>query len=121
MNRYELNFRRRRRRRNMPNHIPRIIIDRANPLEVYNDIEFKRCHRFSKETFLILANDIINNNVNNQGCPLSSVQQLAIAFRFYATGSFQVSTYSRNGIRQWFLFIVLYSYCILILDFVLCF
>ena len=66
MNRYELNFRRRRRRRrNMPNHIPRIIIDRANPLEVYNDIEFKRPYRFSKETFLILANDIINNNVNN--------------------------------------------------------
>ncbi|XP_065676745.1 putative nuclease HARBI1 [Hydra vulgaris] len=91
----------------MPKHIPRIIINRANPLEVYNGIEFKRCYRFSKETFLILANDIINSNINNRGCPLSSVQQLAIAFRFYATGSFQVSRNSRNGIRQSYLFIVL--------------
>ncbi|XP_065658424.1 putative nuclease HARBI1 [Hydra vulgaris] len=73
----------------MSNHISRIIIDRANPLEVYNGIELKMRYRFSKETFLILANDIINSNINNRECPFSSVQQLAIAFRFYATGSFQ--------------------------------
>lgn len=74
----------------------RYIRDMANPLEMYTDEEFKKRYRFSKLTFnnqlMPLLNDAFRKPTN-QGLPFPPTICLAIALRFYATGSFQVNLF----------------------------
>lgn len=77
-----------------PPRIPkRYIRNTANPFEFYSNHQFKYRYRFSKEVLrdviLPLVQDALNKP-NQRGLPLSPLQQLLIAIRFYATASFQV-------------------------------
>lgn len=71
----------------------RYIRDWINPFEFYDNREFKRRFRFSKQSILYgilpqIENELIRKN--NRGLPISPLCQLLICLRFYATGSFQV-------------------------------
>lgn len=71
----------------------RYIRDLQNPFEFYNNVEFKRRFRFSKNSILegILPRiEEALQKPNNRGLPIPPVFQLLICLRFYATASFQV-------------------------------
>jgi len=75
----------------------RYIRDNQNPFEVYNEREFKRRFRFSKNSVLFGILPLIEEGlakINNRGLPISPVLQLLICLRFYSTASFQVSNRS---------------------------
>jgi len=71
----------------------RYIRDGENPFVFYDDVQFKRRHRFSKDAvtnvILPLINVALSKN-NNRGLPIAPVIQLLVCLRFYATSSFQV-------------------------------
>lgn len=72
----------------------RYIRDGENPFEFYNNQEFKRRFRFSKEAILhgllpTVEEDLAK--INNRGLPVPPVMQLLICLRFYASASFQIS------------------------------
>ena len=72
--------------------IPRLVGNRPNPLENFNDFEFRDRFRLSKDSFITLCH-VIEDNVRRNSTrirALSPETQLAIALRFYATSSFQV-------------------------------
>lgn len=71
----------------------RYIHNGENPFEFYNDIEFKRRFRFSKESILYGILPKIEENltkINNRGLPISPAMQLLICLRFYASANSQV-------------------------------
>lgn len=74
----------------------RYIRDGANPFEFYNNLEFKKRFRFSKESVLygilpMIEEDLIK--INNRDLPISPAMQLLTCLRFYASASFQVRSY----------------------------
>lgn len=72
----------------------RYLRDAHNPFEYYNEVEFKRRYRFSKDVVqhgLLPKVEVGLAKVNNRGLPIPPVMQLLIGLRFYATASFQVS------------------------------
>ena len=74
-------------------HVRRVrhLRDRFNPLEEYDDEAFRLRFRLRKDSVSdlvkILAKDL--EHQTRRGLPLTPVQQVQIALRFYATGSFQ--------------------------------
>ncbi|XP_069704252.1 putative nuclease HARBI1 [Periplaneta americana] len=80
----------------------RYIRDKDNPMEFYNDIEFKKRFRFDKETVLEIAHLFEDRltKLNNRGLPVPPIIQLLTALRFYATGNFQLVTADLQGISQ---------------------
>lgn len=71
----------------------RYVRDGQNPLNIWNDTEFKRRFRFSKESVMFVILPLIEEGlakINNRGLPISPALQLLITLRFYATASFQV-------------------------------
>lgn len=73
--------------------VKRYIRDGQNPFEFYNNLEFKKRYRFSKESVMYRILPKIQENlqkINNRGLPIAPVLQLLICLRFYATASFQV-------------------------------
>lgn len=72
----------------------RYIRDAQNPFEFYNEKEFKRRFRFSKDSVMYGILPLIEGGftkANNRGLPIAPVLQLLICLRFYSTASFQVS------------------------------
>lgn len=71
----------------------RMVRNRGNPFEIYDDEQFKIRFRFAKRTviqeILPLVVDGLQTD-NDRGSPISPVIQLLICLRFYATSSFQV-------------------------------
>ncbi|XP_060882080.1 putative nuclease HARBI1 [Metopolophium dirhodum] len=70
---------------------PRLYRDRFNPLEHYDDLDFKNRFRLTKNTFMILLN-VIGKDIKhdtNRSYAIKPEVQLLIALRFYATGAFQ--------------------------------
>ena len=65
----------------------RIIRDRLNPLEKYNEEEIYRKYRFPRHEILRLT-DLIANDLNktNKNHAVPPVLQMCTALRFYATG-----------------------------------
>ena len=65
--------------------------DRFNPLEEYDDEAFRLRFRLRKDSVSdlvkILAKDL--EHQTRRGLPLTPIQQVLIALRFYATGTFQ--------------------------------
>lgn len=60
--------------------------DYQNPFEFYNEIEFKRRFRFSKNSVMFGILPLIEQGlgkINNRGLPISPVIQLLICLRFY--------------------------------------
>lgn len=71
---------------------PRVFRKRLNPLEIYNDNEFKNCFRFSKQLVKRLVN-IFKETIQpftQRSCSLTALEQLLITLRFYATSAFQI-------------------------------
>lgn len=72
--------------------VPRNLRRRRNPFEMFSDEEFKLRYRFDKNTVVHLS-DIISPTlapVMHRTYSLSVLEQIFIALRFYATGTFQV-------------------------------
>ena len=74
-------------------HVRRVrhLRDRFNPLEEYDDEDFRLRFRLRKDSVSDLAK-ILDKDLQHQtrrGLPLTPMQQVLIALRFYATGTFQ--------------------------------
>ena len=79
------------------------IRDRSNPLEDYNDIEFLRRLRFSKEGVPLIFEHIqafFDLRCVDQQQHLPPILQLTTAPRYYATGSTQLAVSDLGGIHQ---------------------
>lgn len=69
----------------------RLYRPRLDPFNHFSDSEFSIRYRFTKETVMYIL-DLIQNElqiINNRGRPITALNQLLIALRFYATGTFQ--------------------------------
>ncbi|XP_029340980.1 putative nuclease HARBI1 [Acyrthosiphon pisum] len=69
---------------------PRLFRDRSNPLEEFDDFDFKCRFRLSKESFCVLI--LIVQGVKHESkrnVALSPEVQVLITLRYYATGTFQ--------------------------------
>ncbi|KAJ8929556.1 hypothetical protein NQ314_017755 [Rhamnusium bicolor] len=75
-----------------------------NPLEFYEEVEFRKRYRFSKHVvtnvILPLILDGLQIEINNRGLPVSPLIKLLICLRFYATGNFQNVTGDLRKVRQ---------------------
>ncbi|KAJ8970975.1 hypothetical protein NQ314_000949 [Rhamnusium bicolor] len=82
----------------------RYIRDGENPLEFYEDVEFRKRYRFSKHVvtnvILPLILDGLQIGINNRGLPVSPLIKLLICLRFYATGNFQNVTGDLRKVSQ---------------------
>lgn len=77
----------------------RYIRDAENPVEFYNEKEFRYRYRFSKAIVLEVILPLIIHRfvrINNRGLPISPLMQLLTCLRYYATGNFQVSCFFCN-------------------------
>ena len=90
----------------------RYIRDAEDPFEFYEELEFKKRFRFSKESILYGILPKIEQHltkINNRGLPVSPAIQLLVCLRFYASASFQVrNTYVYN------IFYILMCVCVCI-------
>lgn len=69
----------------------RSLRDRENPMELYSNEQFVARYRFSKETVRELLLMLpLEASDHNRGLPLTPMQQLLLALRFYGAGTFQV-------------------------------
>ena len=78
-------------RRNIHVRQIRHLGDRLNPLEGYDDEDFRLRFRLTKDSVSDLVK-ILDKDLQHQtrrGLPLTPMQQVLIALRFYATGTFQ--------------------------------
>ena len=78
-------------------HVRRIrrLRDRFNPLEEYDNEAFRLRFRLRKDSVSDLVK-ILDKDLQHQtrrGLPLTPMQQVLIALRFYATGTFQRAIY----------------------------
>ncbi|XP_050505022.1 putative nuclease HARBI1 [Diabrotica virgifera virgifera] len=82
------NEQRERRRR------PRLLLQRRNPFGEFDDVDFKTRFRLSKDSVDQLLHLIGNqlHPLSNRNRPIDVRNQVLIALRFYATGSFQICT-----------------------------
>ena len=78
-------------RRNVHVRQLRHLRDRLNPLEKYDDEDFRLRFRLTKDSVSDLVK-ILDKDLQHQtrrGLPLTPMQQVLIALKFYATGTFQ--------------------------------
>lgn len=69
----------------------RIFRDRENPLDFLSDVELYERFRFDRQSIYFLT-DLLKDELNstNRNRSLLPTQQLLIALRYYATGTFQI-------------------------------
>ncbi|CAG4999139.1 unnamed protein product [Parnassius apollo] len=72
--------------------VPRNLRHRRNPFEMFTDEEFQLRYRFNKNTVIHLSDTISSALVPimHRKYTLSVLEQIFIALRFYATGTFQI-------------------------------
>jgi len=73
--------------------IPRTrLMDRSNPMENYNALQFKRRYHMTKDTALYILNLVGPTLVSplKRGCQIPPMLQLLAAARYFCTGSFQL-------------------------------
>ncbi|KAH7982038.1 hypothetical protein HPB52_002687 [Rhipicephalus sanguineus] len=64
--------------------------ERLNPLELYNEEEFRMRYRFMKQSVVHILEELhLNRSDDNRGEPLPPLLKLLITLRFYATGAMQ--------------------------------
>ena len=80
----------------------RILRDRLNPLDAYNDFEFISRYRLTRYVFIQLHDKIVGflNRSTNRSHSIPTTTQLAVALQFFATGSFQTVVSTAHGISQ---------------------
>ena len=78
-------------RRNIHVRQIRHLRDRLNPLEEYDDEDFRLRFRLTKDSVsdLVKSLDKDLQHQTRRGLPLTPMQQVLIALRFHATGTFQ--------------------------------
>ena len=69
----------------------RLIRDRNNPLEIYDDVELVERFRFPRGALIDIIEEITPDirHLSDRNGALSPAQQTLIALRFYANGAFQ--------------------------------
>ena len=80
----------------------RLFRDRANPLEVYDDVELYERYRFRRGQLVDLVGLVdaqIKHPTNRNGA-LTSVQQVCLALRFFSSGCFQNLTGDLIGVHK---------------------
>jgi hypothetical protein len=85
-----------------PVRVPRVLWERCNPLEHYNDVDFHRNFRFTKENLKKVV-DLIKEDLqfdSKRGCPLDPVQQTCLLLTFFASGSFQHVSAYMAGVKK---------------------
>ena len=73
---------------------PASLRDRLNLLEAYDDVDFYHRFRVKIEGFLLIlqaVEPLLSQYRKQTNSPLSPVQQLSVAQRFFATGDLQIS------------------------------
>ena len=86
-----LRYRQLRNYANRRNILIRHLRDRFNPLEEYHNEDFRLLFRLRKDSVIDLVK-ILEKDLQHQtrrGLLLTPMQQVPIALRFYATGTFQ--------------------------------
>ena len=75
---------------------------RADPMKLYNEREFKRRFRMTKDNVLRLSNLIKHHleKENNRGHPLLPLQQLLLCLHHLGSASFQRATGDTMGVTQ---------------------
>lgn len=80
----------------------RSILPRTDPFAIFDDVDFKKRFRMNKNSFNVLLamvkDDLTVSDKRNN--PVSAKDQLLIALRFFATGSFQVVSGDLIGFSQ---------------------
>ena len=78
-------------RRNIHVRQIRRLRDRFNPLEEYDGEDFRLRFRFRKDSVIDLVKTLDKDlqHQTRRGLPLTPMQQVLIALRFYATGTFE--------------------------------
>lgn len=79
---------------------PRIIRDRTNFFEYYDELKFRERFRLSKVSTLALLSKIESQleYQSNRNAALPPMYQLLIALRYYATGTFQLVISDLSGV-----------------------
>jgi hypothetical protein len=79
---------------------PRIIRDRSNLLECYDEDKFRERFRLSKVSTLTVLTKIEHHleYASNRNAALSPIHQLLITLRYYATGTFQLVISDLSGV-----------------------
>lgn len=67
--------------------------DRNNPFDIYNDVEFKKRFRLSKELVMNLLHEIGHNlePLTKRSMSIYRLNQLLLCLKFYTCGSFQIA------------------------------
>ncbi|XP_050500857.1 putative nuclease HARBI1 [Diabrotica virgifera virgifera] len=89
------------------NHLERIrkryIRDMENPMEFYQDVEFRRRYRFNKDTVADTILPLVFEDLrkpDNRGLPIPPMLQLLTCLRCYATCNFQLVSGDLRGVSQ---------------------
>jgi hypothetical protein len=70
---------------------PRVLWERSNPLVNFDDQEFHRNFRFTKQNLLKVV-DLIKEDIafaSARGSPLTPIQQVTLTMSMFASGNFQ--------------------------------
>lgn len=95
------------------------IRDVQNPMEFYDDREFRLRYRFQKETVAYIILPLINERLqkfNNRGLPIPPILQLLTCLRFYATCNYQVVSGDLRSISQSTISVIIKKVSILIAE-----
>ena len=79
----------------------RVFRDRINPLDIYDDHDFKLRYRFSRVSAMYIIDEItpdLLTRYNNRLHTIPPSLQVLLALRFYANGSFQRVTGDLHGL-----------------------
>ena len=80
----------------------RVFRDRLNPLDAYNEIEFRARSKVTKCMFFLLEEKLLNflSRSTIRSHPIAPSTQLAAALQLLCTGSFRTVVASSHGISQ---------------------
>ncbi|KAJ3655893.1 hypothetical protein Zmor_015001 [Zophobas morio] len=86
----------------MEPRLPRIFRNRIDPFEIYNDKEFKRRYRLSKDVTNFIINEISPeiSSQTDRNHALSASEQVIITLRFLATGAFLKLVGDHSGVDE---------------------
>jgi hypothetical protein len=82
--------------------VARVLWERCDPLTYYNNVDFHRNFRFTKENLLKVVG-LIKDDLefcSKRGCPLDPVQQTCLALIFFANGSIQHVSRYMGGVNK---------------------
>jgi hypothetical protein len=85
-----------------PGRVQRVLWERCDPLTHYNNVDFHRNFRFTKENLrkvVALIKDKIEFK-SKRGCPLNPEQQTCLTLTFFASGSFQHVSGYMAGVKK---------------------